>query len=276
MAKKSKEEPPKEMVAAKSDLPSLPSMPTGTSPEVSMMLADAFESLESFEGIGLSTLRFTNEGFHIVDGEPPVDSFEGILIYTKESNVFYEKTYKPGQNLPPDCASPDGKVPTSGENIQAKECKTCPQNQFGSSRTGDGKACKNTRPTFFLVGGGVIPQVLRVPPTSLKYIRKYIMNVATNYGSYFAVKTRVSIFKEEEGQTYSNIKFQVAGPVKQETTITDGFITDLGKADVRAIRAGWMPLMQAGTFGIDEGSMQERPAEPAMPDVQVDVENPQF
>lgn len=225
------------------------------SPEVVQRLQDALESLQSFgaDGMKLDTIKFGADGFTLVDGEPAVDKFEGIMVFTKQSNVFYEKPFKAGQNLPPDCASSDGIRPDSGEKKQHTDCATCPMNQFGSSTTGDGKRCKNTRPTFFLVGAGVIPRVLRVPPTSLKNIKKYALNVATNFGSLWAVKTEVSIYKEEAGQTYNNIRFKVAGRVVAETkSDQDGFITDLGRKDVDLIRGGWMQLMKEGNFGIDE------------------------
>lgn len=216
-------------------------------------MQDAIESLESFTDLKLPVIKFGKEGFGLVDGDPAVESFQGVLLFTKESNVYYEKAYKAGQNLIPDCASSDGIKPNT-PNPKHPTCKGCPMNQFGSSKVGDGKACKNTRPMFFLLGGSIMPRVLRVPPSSLVYVRNYVQRVAMDFGKYWGVITRVTIWKKEESQEYNNIKFTFAGtlPKTCQRDATGEIITQLGNKEVDALRAQWLQFMKVGNFGIDE------------------------
>ena len=205
------------------------------SEELKERMQEAKETLESFEDLRLPKIGF-KDGFTLAEGSEPVDEFTGIIVYTKETNVYYKGRYKAGQNEQPDCFSPDGKVPTT-EKPQAPTCKVCPHNQYGSAPGGDGKACKNTRPVYFLVDGGIIPKVLRVPPTSLGMVKQYMLNVAADYGSYMAVKTRVSIYRKVESQEHWNIKLEPAGKVSEQE-----------KVDVKCVRDTWLNLMKEQTF----------------------------
>lgn len=217
--------------------------------ELQERLQGAAEALESFDDIKLPIIRLTEEGFELREGDDCVEEFVGTIIYTKQSNAYYSKRYKPGDSSPPDCFSADGKTPDqSSESIQHKECKTCPMNQFGSDKTGgDGKACKNTRPTFILVDNPedpdmlpVMPRVLRVAPTSLALVRNYITNVAADFGNYYGIKTKFSIFKKEDGQAYYNIRFKTARR-----------LTPQERVNLKAVRGQWLGYMQTGMFGMD-------------------------
>ena len=205
------------------------------SDELKERMAEARETLESFEDLRLPKIGF-KDGFTLTEGEEPVEEFTGIIVYTKETNVYYKGRYKAGQSEQPDCFSPDGKIPTTNPS-QAPTCKVCPHNQYGSAKDGDGKACKNTRPVYFLIDGGIIPKVLRVPPTSLGMIKQYMLSVAAEYGSYMGLKTKVSIYKKTEEQTHWNIKFSPAGKVSEQE-----------KVDVKCVRDTWLNLMKEQTF----------------------------
>lgn len=228
------------------------------SPELIERAAEARESLETFSGITLPLVRF-KEDFEIVEGEDHVDEFEGVLLFTKESNVYYANRFKMGSREMPTCFSPDGKVPTV-ENPQAPRCDICSMNKFGSAKEGEGKACKNTRPVFISVyregNYGVIPKVLRVPPTSLTIIKNYIVACAADYGAYYAVRTKFRAFKRSQDQTHYNIGFSVAARLDAQA-----------KADMAHLRQVWMPLMSTGNFGVEESELQaEAPAAPKAAD----------
>lgn len=248
-------------------------------PEIVERINELREALESFDNLRLPVIKFGKEGFQFLEGEEPQEEFSGVMIFTKKSNVYYEKSFKAGQNLPPDCFSTDGVTPDDSlESPKASKCADCPMNQFGSSPTGEGKACKNTRPTFFLVGGSLLPMALRIPPTSLKNIQKYVMSVASRYGSYYAVRTKVMTYKEQQEQEYLHIKFAVDGRVPAEIVRDeDGEIVQLGRNEIKGIRAQTLELMKSGNFGIDEQSAEE-PAqhpEPPPPDASTGS-SPQF
>lgn len=215
-------------------------------------LQEARESLDSFTDLKLPLIRF-KEGFTFAEGEDPVEEFEGVILYTKETNVYYANRYKPGSAVPPDCFSPDGRVP-SVANPQSPDCKSCKHNQFGSSREGEGKACKNTRPVYILTDGAVIPRVLRIPPTSIGLVKQYILKLATDYGSYMGVKTKFSAYKKTESQTHYNIQLSFAGKLNAQE-----------KVNVAFIREGWLQLMKEQQFHAPDmdGDAAAGPAEPA-------------
>lgn len=223
-------------------------------PEIVERLRDAVESLESFDRVGFPMVRF-KEGFTMAEGTDEIEEFEGVIIYTKEMNAYYKERYKPGSRALPDCFSPDGKKPTTAKPVHT-DCATCPMNQFGSAKEGDGKACKNVRPLYVLVRNaetqelGIIPKQLRVPPTSLTLIRSYIMSVAADFGAYFAVHTKFGVFKKSDSQTHYNIKFSLGKR-----------LTAQERADVLFIRSGWMPKMMEATVTepVEEEAHAEKP-----------------
>jgi len=216
--------------------------------EIKERLVDAAEALESFDDIKLPIVRLTNDGFEMSEGAEPIHEFTGVIVFTKQSNVYYKKKYKPGVVEMPDCVSANGREPDSSvESPVSKACKGCPMNEYGSARDGEGKACKNTRPTFILVDNpesdmlSVMPKVLRISPTSLGLARNFFTNIAADFGSYFAVRTKFSCFKKDEGQIYFNVKMGVNGRLKPQE-----------KANVKAVRSQWLTYMQTGLFGVDE------------------------
>jgi len=235
--------------------------------EVVERLRDALESLESFHKVGFPMIRF-KEAFTMAEGADEIEEFEGVIIYTKEMNAYYKERYKPGSRALPDCFSPDGKKPTTAKPVHT-DCATCPMNQFGSAKEGDGKACKNVRPLYILVQNqesgdlAIIPKQLRVPPTSLTLIRSYIMSVAADFGAYFAVRTKFSVFKKSDAQTHYNIKFSLGKRLTAEE-----------RANVAYIRHGWMPQMMEATV---TEPVEEEAHAPAAPTVDVDAEGgPRF
>jgi hypothetical protein len=227
--------------------------------EIVVRIEEAVESLSSFDDVKLPIVRLQDDGFEVREGEDPVKEFTGTIIFTKQSNAYYKKRYKAGDTSLPDCYSSDGRAPDRAvQEPVCDTCRECPLNQFGSDPQGEGKACKNTRPTFILVDNEedpetlpIIPKVLRVSPTSLGLVRNYITNLAADYGSYFAVKTKFSTFKKEESQAYFNVKFQVAKR-----------LTPQEKANVKLVRSKWLTYMQQGLFGVDEMDMEARDVTP--------------
>jgi hypothetical protein len=221
------------------------------SEELEHRLTEAREALETFDQdeLQLPVIRFTNDGFEMSEGDEPVESFTGTILFTKSSNVYFKGRYKAGQTQLPDCASSDGVRPDPDikEPVHTN-CKDCPYNQFGSADDdpdSNGKKCKNTRPVFVLVENaegetGIMPRVLRVPPTSLPNVKKYLMNVASDYGYPFSIKTKFSVYKKDETQQHLNIKFKMFGKLDPQK-----------KVDAKEILALWKPLMVSGMFGAD-------------------------
>jgi hypothetical protein len=233
------------------------------SPELVERLEEAKETLAHIgDDLVLPVIRLTNDGFEMSEGAEPIEEFLGTIIFAKKSNVYYKGRYKSGSTELPDCASSDGLLPNKDiEKPVHKECKTCPYNAFGSADDGDGKKCKNTQPLFILVDNdgetGIMPKVLRVPPTSLVGIRTYLTNIACDYGLMYSVKTRISLYKKEDTQAYFNIRF---GSVKR--------LGAQDKVNAREILTLWKPLMVSGMFGADmvDVTPEEDTPQPPLPE----------
>ena len=130
----------------------------------------------------------------VKDGELPC-----IVIASVNANRYYPGRFTrdaKGAESQPVCFShsvdKDTMVPhPNSSQPQSKTCGECPMNEFGSSPTGGGKACKNTKVLAILPGGAMESVdtlnesdtfTLNVPVTSVK-----------NWGKY--VSTKLSVLK---------------------------------------------------------------------------------
>lgn len=115
----------------------------------------------------------------------PVHELDVVIVGASPniSKNYYAKGYTRGDDNPPDCFSLDGKVPDSqAPQKQNATCGTCPQNQWGSQMTPDGKkakACRDSRRLAVVPLGDITnesmggPMLLRLPPTTLLNFASY-------------------------------------------------------------------------------------------------------
>lgn len=138
----------------------------------------AFKDLTRFKcGAGGSTaftrVAMTPEG---KVAEDPAKYIEAIVIERRAQRAYWPEEMGKG-NRAPDCRSIDGRV-GDGDNGNGKgkhDCAKCAKAQFGSSRKGAGKACREVR-VFFLIAkdvDGIFPSVLMIPPASLGNLSRY-------------------------------------------------------------------------------------------------------
>jgi hypothetical protein len=224
----------------------------GLSDELQARIEMAKEAMESFEDAKMPPIRFQDGAFCLEESGEAQETIKGVIIFTHKSNIFFEKQWRPGQPVePPRCFSPDGKMPNV-ENPIHPNCRDCPKNRFGSSVTGDGKACRNVRPVFVLLEGSIMPRQLRVPPTSLKMVESYCLGTVADIGSYWCLETEITGFKKSESQTHWNMRF-ARGPK----------LTPERFAEVGALRALWMPTMRASQLTQEDLYEAETTMDPA-------------
>ncbi len=154
------------------------------------------------------------------EDEPDVvTEIRGVILYHYPVNAYWRDAYN-GTNVPPDCASMDGKKGIRQETGEIIDCASCPHNQFGSE--GKGKACKNTHRCYILREGNPIPLLLTLPPTSLKYLRNYLGKKILLKGlrSFDAI-TKITLKKEKSsgGITYSRAAFSFGGLLDEQQRI---------------------------------------------------------
>lgn len=96
------------------------------------------------------------------------------------NKIFYSGTYEEGSAEEPDCSSDDGLTPDPNiANPQSTACATCPQNQWGSKISPNGKqikACADNKRLVLLRGDDLEGMAigLTVTPSGLKDWANYI------------------------------------------------------------------------------------------------------
>lgn len=181
--------------------------------EQMISLQDNMEAVGEFR---VPRMKATSEGLSVSEDEKPIQNFKGVLIHTRKTKAFYAKTYKKGEVNPPDCYSLDWITPASDVvKPMAKECAKCPKNEWKSSNTGVGKACRQLRPLYFLQifeeegkkKLSPIPQMLLVTPTSLKSLDSYLMRLTQKMKHFRKIETVVDWEKLDKDDTYGLLRF---------------------------------------------------------------------
>jgi hypothetical protein len=151
-----------------------------------------------------------------LDGEIPVRDFEAIILHWQDTRAYWERGLDQGGGQPPDCSSQDC---VHGVGNPGGVCQSCPLAQWGSDpKGGRGQACKMKRLLFVLRPENMLPDVLFVPPTSLKPLRQYFMRLASQATPYWSVRTRFTLAgaKNGGGIDYSTINASLAGRLEGE------------------------------------------------------------
>lgn len=141
-----------------------------------------------------------------IEGIANEERVDGVIIYWREPRAYWSESFdESGGGTPPECSSEDG---IHGLGSPGGECAQCPLSQFGTDpKNKRGQACKQMRFLFMLRPESLIPQLVVVPPTSLREIRSYFLRLASQTVSFYAVVTSLSLVKEKnaDGITYSKI-----------------------------------------------------------------------
>jgi hypothetical protein len=138
-------------------------------------------------------------------GGEMTDVLEGVILHNTRRRAYWQHP-NPSQT-PPDCSSADM---TTGTGNPGGACIACPFNQFGSAHNGHGKACKEVRLFFLLRKGQVLPDVVAVPPGSLKNVRKYLTSLPV---PFWDVVTQLTLEKASNADNvaYARIVAKMVG-----------------------------------------------------------------
>ena len=152
-----------------------------------------------------------------LEGERAEPTIEGIIVFSRDTRAYWATSADDPSagNNPPDCSSTDGLIgigDPGGHCVPTKECKKgCPLAEFKSDRKGGaGQACKAVRQLFFLRPGSMMPELIGLPPTSLKAARRYMMTLTVNGLPHFCVVTRIGLERQKNpaGKAYAVAKFE--------------------------------------------------------------------
>jgi hypothetical protein len=100
-----------------------------------------------------------------------------------DTRVYYKTAFGKGTGKqPPDCTSADG---ITGKGKPGGDCSRCPLAEYGSADEGAGQACKQVKQVFVLRGDLLLPEVVSLPPTSLKGARQFFLKLTTQGIPYY-------------------------------------------------------------------------------------------
>ena len=128
--------------------------------------------------------------FKFPDGKETAEPFQAVIVDFVARNEMYEGTYNKNDIQPPICFSigekPSEMVPSpKSPEKQSEACSACPMNQWKSSGTGNGKACKNLRMLALLpidAEADTPIWILKVSPTGIQAFDKYVTTLSAQTG----------------------------------------------------------------------------------------------
>lgn len=123
--------------------------------------AEAYASTERRAG---SSVSIRNGVMSVGDQAIPGNQFAAIVLDAVRLNTYYPSAFNAQNIEPPKCYAigrsdaemaphPDMQKDLNFFQPQAERCGACPHNEFGSGRTGTGKACSNRRRLLLLLAG---------------------------------------------------------------------------------------------------------------------------
>lgn len=203
-------------MAKDSNLPAIASnFAIVASPDASTAVTEAYESLgiESFNlnRIGVPAGGATVFSFETLEGDETVKELDVIVAGIKGNEKVWWRDEYTGGGAPPDCSSHDG-ITGYGNNSKDPEaepaqhqCSTCAWNQWESSRNGGpGKDCADIAMVVFFRKDSFLPDMMVIPPSSLKKLREYSMKLMQAGKNIRNVVTKLTL---ETAQSHSGIKY---------------------------------------------------------------------
>jgi hypothetical protein len=183
------------------------------------LAAESIKDQVSAGGSGPRLSINTNGRWSTPDGAELDTTISVIVVDFVSKNTWYPHPYQAGNPLPPGCFA-IGKVlanmqpcPESPEP-QHDMCHGCAHDQWGSSATGKGKACKNSRELAVILEEQAADLdnaeifIISVPPTSIKFFDGFARQVERVLGGP-PIKAVVDITAMPvPGTRYSTMNFE--------------------------------------------------------------------
>ena len=156
-----------------------------------------------------------------LDGETEIMKVvNGIIVHTQMRRAFYETELdEGGGNNPPDCSSEDGVTGKCDDEVGlGGVCADCPHSQYATALKGKGQRCKQSRVMYVMRPGSFLPIVIKVPASSLKAAKKYLLKLAGAGKVYTSVITSFGLekLKNDDGIDYSGILFSMKEKLSPE------------------------------------------------------------
>ena len=137
-----------------------------------------------------------------LEGEETLPRIDGVIVFSRDTRVYYKTAFgKSSGKQPPDCTSADG---ITGKGKPGGDCSRCPLAEYGSAEEGAGQACKQVKQIFVLRGDLLLPEVVSLPPTSLKGARQFFLKLTTQGIPYYQALVGLEL---EKAQNAAGIQY---------------------------------------------------------------------
>ena len=153
-----------------------------------------------------------------LDGEEMLKELSGIIIAWRDTRAYWSVPMEESDgNMPPDCYSLDART---GEGDPGGNCHKCPNAEFGSGSKGEGQACKLVRQLFLVREDNLLPEIVHLPPSSLKPARQYFLRLASKGVPCYSVITKIGLEKTKNAQgiVYAKAALTSGGRLTPEHT----------------------------------------------------------
>lgn len=141
-----------------------------------------------------------------LEGPQSVEALTGVVVHWTPARVYYPGEFG-GGNQPPQCSSNDG---VKGRGIPGGYCADCKLNEWGSKGDGKrGKACKEGRALFIIRGQNQLPDLLMLPPTSIKPWSEFALKLTSSGLPYHAAELKITL---ETARSNDQIVYSVIKP----------------------------------------------------------------
>jgi len=153
-----------------------------------------------------------------LDGEEMLKELSGIIIAWRDTRAYWSVPMEESDgNMPPDCYSLDARA---GEGDPGGNCHKCPNAEFGSGSKGEGQACKLVRQLFLVREDNLLPEIVHLPPSSLKPARQYFLRLASKGVPCYSVITKIGLEKTKNAQgiVYAKAALTSGGRLTPEHT----------------------------------------------------------
>ncbi len=196
----------------------------------------AKESKEQVKNVGTGGVgvKFGRGSIAVGGTTVPGGKLECVIVASCALNAWYASDYDPNEAAPPDCYAFANVVGAEDmaphEQAPDKQCATCiecEKNQFGSAKTGRGKACNNTVRLGLLLakdceGGEDAASAelatAKVSPTNTKHWAGYVKMLADDHGRPpWAVITEVS--SHDDPKTQIRLEFKMVELIEDDAVL---------------------------------------------------------
>ena len=161
---------------------------------------------------------FSVPDFEAESGERNAEFIEGVILHIMETRGYWPKEEGEDDSLgsPPACMSFDT---VTGFGEPGGSCANCRFAEFGSGKN-NSQACKHNRLIFLATENSVLPTIIKVPPTSLKASKDYMLNLVKRNVKRTGIITRISLKKVPAAggnPAYSTLVFRAMEKVNNES-----------------------------------------------------------